>query len=517
MVKTSTLAVILAALIISVVFTGEADGAGLVKRAISTVGTWAVSDIPSLPASKITSGTFAKTMISSSGTFPWSEISKTGSSIHDLANVTSTGCAVGQVLKVSGTTWQCAADNTGAGGITSINGDSTAAQVFSGTANNMTITDTGAGTLQFNLASNVLTTGGSAQTITKGLTINSGVLGGQLNINGQTFLNTGTITFPTATGTLATLAGSETLSGKTLTNPSIDGLALNYTKTTATSVTLNQNTDTVIVSASGANPTIVNLPSAISSTGKLYYIQKNDTSGNTVMIKPSGTQRISGGLNANLTTNMGSIVIISDGANWQRLDRTADEANSYRTTGTTHNRWYGSAVTSLASSTIVSTPDLLRAYPFVVPRTITIDQIKIDVTTAGTTTTLLCRMGIYTEDGNTYPYKLVSGSDVATFTHALAVKTNTFTSPITLKPGLYFLAHVCENNGTTEPTFRGVAVGAIPSVLGYTSTMGVSQMGTAWSVAFTETGGVALPATYPSGGTIQVNLINAMILVRIIG
>ncbi len=53
MVRTSTLAVILAALIISVIFTGEADGAGLVKRAISTVGQWAVGDIPQLPATKI--------------------------------------------------------------------------------------------------------------------------------------------------------------------------------------------------------------------------------------------------------------------------------------------------------------------------------------------------------------------------------------------------------------------------------------------------------------------------------
>ncbi|MEK6870641.1 MAG: hypothetical protein AABX09_03795 [Thermoproteota archaeon] len=57
MVKTSTLAVILAALIISVVFTGEADGAGLVKRAISTVGTWTEAEIPQLGATKIADGT----------------------------------------------------------------------------------------------------------------------------------------------------------------------------------------------------------------------------------------------------------------------------------------------------------------------------------------------------------------------------------------------------------------------------------------------------------------------------
>ena len=46
MVKTSTLAIILAALIISVAFTAEVDGAGLVKRAISTAGTWPYADFP---------------------------------------------------------------------------------------------------------------------------------------------------------------------------------------------------------------------------------------------------------------------------------------------------------------------------------------------------------------------------------------------------------------------------------------------------------------------------------------
>ena len=46
MVKTSTLAIILAALIISVAFTAEVDGAGLVKRAISTAGRWQPSDLP---------------------------------------------------------------------------------------------------------------------------------------------------------------------------------------------------------------------------------------------------------------------------------------------------------------------------------------------------------------------------------------------------------------------------------------------------------------------------------------
>lgn len=68
------------------------------KSVISTSGTWVEADIPTLPKSKI----------SAVGTFGWAEISKTGSSIHDLSNVTSTGCAEGQSLSVNASAiWDC--------------------------------------------------------------------------------------------------------------------------------------------------------------------------------------------------------------------------------------------------------------------------------------------------------------------------------------------------------------------------------------------------------------------------
>ena len=74
MVKSSTLAVILAALIISVALTAEADGAGLVWRAVN----------------------------------------KAGSSIHDISNVTSIGCGLNQYLSVnSSAKWACTTLTTG--------------------------------------------------------------------------------------------------------------------------------------------------------------------------------------------------------------------------------------------------------------------------------------------------------------------------------------------------------------------------------------------------------------------
>jgi len=92
------------------------------------------------------------------------------SKIMDLADVGGQPCTNGWVLtwQSSNSTWICAVSSSSSG-ITSINSDSTAAQVFSGTANNVTITDTGAGTLQWNLGTDVVMTGGSAQTFTKNL------------------------------------------------------------------------------------------------------------------------------------------------------------------------------------------------------------------------------------------------------------------------------------------------------------------------------------------------------------
>jgi 3-hydroxymyristoyl/3-hydroxydecanoyl-(acyl carrier protein) dehydratase len=88
MIKTSTLAVILGVMVLSVViFADEAEAGGLVKRAISTAGTWLVSDIPDLPASKITSGTFPKTMISTTNTWTAAEIPTLDADINTITNI----------------------------------------------------------------------------------------------------------------------------------------------------------------------------------------------------------------------------------------------------------------------------------------------------------------------------------------------------------------------------------------------------------------------------------------------
>lgn len=173
LVRTSTLAVILAALIISVVFTGEADGAGLVWRAIN----------------------------------------KASSSIYDLADVAG-GCTNNQSQKyqTSNSTWICATLS----GITSINSDTTAAQLINGVAGNTTAS-TSSGTTTVNLGSNVLMTGNSAQSTSafKPLTLQ-----GQNNID---FANTGLAIRNPLSTFATTIAGGAVTANRTLNTPVITG------------------------------------------------------------------------------------------------------------------------------------------------------------------------------------------------------------------------------------------------------------------------------------------------------
>lgn len=273
MVKTSTLAIILAALIISVVFAQEADAAGLVWRAINKAGS-ILNDI----GSPTSSYSFSNQRLTSLGTPTAATDAARANTLQIGKTLVTSVCPDGSPLEyqTSNSTWICGIDS--AGGITSINGDSTVTQVFSGTANNMTITDTGAGTLQFNLASNVVTTGDSAQTITKALTINSGTLGGNLNAN----------TFTINNWNVATVTGATTL-------------------TTSNEVVLLNPSTTAFT---------VTLPDATGNTGKHYRFHYVATTGTQVIIDGQASDTINGQLSVALKYPYTIYDMYSDGTNW---------------------------------------------------------------------------------------------------------------------------------------------------------------------------------------------------------
>ncbi|NDB91009.1 MAG: hypothetical protein EB154_09455 [Nitrosopumilaceae archaeon] len=444
------------------IFPPQADGAGLVWRAINKAGSQ-ISDLGDV-AGGCTNGKVLQFQASNS-TFVCAT--------HGFANIVNLPATTAKILATNSSNKAEFKSLTQGTGITITNGTNavtiTNAGVTSiaGTANNVTMSAS-TGSVTANLGSNVVITGGSAQTISKAIT----------------------------------------LSSSTLTNPQINGLEVAITSQSG-SYTATSTDDIILMDASAATRTLT-LPAAASNTGKIYYIKSIGTPGaNIVIVDGNAAETIDGFKNFNMTMADQVAIIQSDGTNWNRLDGTATIT---RPAGATLNRWIGTAADSTNSATGLSQSGTIRAYPFIVNDNITIDQIKSEITTASTTTTNTCRMGIYRDNGNAYPDALVAGSDVATFDQTVAVKTNTFASPIKLTKGLYWLTYACQTS-TTMPTFRNIAVGTIPSVLGYVSTMGANGAGTGWTAAFTYG---AFPSAFPAGGT-PLAIAAPMILVRVTG
>lgn len=446
---------------------------------------------------------------------------------------TTSTCPNGQTLKYqsSNSTWICSTFISSA--VTSINTDSTAAQFFNQVAGNTTITNQGTGQHTIDIGSNVVTTVGNngRQTFQKGLDFGAG----------QTdyFGNTGIIVRNPATTFATTLAGGAVTANRTLDLPVITGtdtlvtlglsqtftqnnnfsntlfakgLSIATVKKTAT-YTATATDDVIDVNATNANPTTINLPDATTVKGKIYWIKKDDTSGNTVIIDPSGSQTIGGNTTLSIFNNGGTMTIQSDGSNWLRIDRTSDDINSFRTSGSTQNRWYGAGTMTYTATTLTAVATL-NAYPFVVPKTITIDQEEFEVTTLGSSSA--CRQGIYTDNGNQQPDVLVSNSDSGSVaTTATGVKTTTFASPITLYGGnMYWLAISCK---ATLPTLRAIPVAALPNILGMVSTMGAVETATGYTATYTCCTN-ALPSPYGTSPTINSAVTSVPeLLVRIKG
>jgi hypothetical protein len=83
-------------------------------------------------------------------------------------------------------------------------------------------------------------------------------------------------------------------------------------------ITLNQTHLVVLVDASGAARS-VNLPAAVDSLAKQYYIKKIDAAANAVTIDPDGAELIDGAATAVLTAQYDSLHIYCDGAGWHIL------------------------------------------------------------------------------------------------------------------------------------------------------------------------------------------------------
>ena len=156
-------------------------------------------------------------------------------------------------------------------------------------------------------------------------------------------------------------------------------------------------------------------------------------------------------------------------------------------------------------STLLTTVSTIYAYPLYIPGNVAIKAISLDSTTGQTGGA--GHVGIYADNGGA-PGALVTGSDSgALAATSTAIATKTYSSPLSLSPGWYWLASTFTAS-STMPT-----VGALASA--YTNEVNAEQ-GNASSLAnlfatsaqnvlgvtaaFTY---AALPATFPTASYAQ--------------
>lgn len=147
----------------------------------------------------------------------------------------------------------------------------------------------------------------------------------------------------------------------------------------------------------------------------------------------------------------------------------------------------------IAQSNVANGLDTLNAYPMQIPFPMTISQVvtRVGTNTAATT----YRLGIYTDDGNGYPHKLVAFSDTGTYSSATTgVKTGVFANRIKLH-GNYWVVF---NSSSASPTLRTFQSNNFINVLGYKSDMTAKNVG--WTVSYTYG---PMPELFPTGAVVH--------------
>lgn len=144
-------------------------------------------------------------------------------------------------------------------------------------------------------------------------------------ISSTSDLTNKTLTSPVMAGTWTgnvTLSGNLTLSGANthsglMTRSS--GLKVKTRATSATTVT-HATTDEVILASGGSGAVTVNLVTAIGNTGLRLTVVKSDAGANAVTLDGNSSETINGAATLALAAQFDRATIVSDGANWIRVD-----------------------------------------------------------------------------------------------------------------------------------------------------------------------------------------------------
>lgn len=151
--------------------------------------------------------------------------------------------------------------------------------------------------------------------------------------------------------------------------------------------------------------------------------------------------------------------------NQEFINKPYDILGHRKTGTTTFERWYNNSINCTALATVAIAMGVIRYLPFVVPKTITLDRIGIEISGAGTAASVL-RIGIY-NSSNTLPSTL--NIDAGTILGDSATMQS-ITINKTLLPGMYFFA--INHNSVANITVRAVAISSVPPILGLSNTGG---------------------------------------------
>jgi hypothetical protein len=154
--------------------------------------------------------------------------------------------------------------------------------------------------------------------------------------------------------------------------------------------------------------------------------------------------------------------------------------------------WYGMATNAgLVTNGQAFTANVMRAWPFMVRRSLTIDRIGVEV--AGTAAVSFI-IGIYNSDSVLYPStKIVDSGEISASTTGL--KTATISETLA-RDKLYYLSYTA-SGGTAS--FRALVPATLPLILGDSGGTGGNSHRIGWTVARTYDG--TMPSTFTASAT----------------
>lgn len=317
----------------------------------------------------------------------------------------------------------------------------------------------------------------------------------------------------TSTATGGTVTEVRSTSGEisvatATTEPNLSIAKVPHTAVVAgTNVTITTTSGKAKITASGGSGSVTTVSSPDSS---LSITTPSSTP--KIEIAKVKSSALAAGTNITITTVSGKAKITASSGN--KINTTTVTGNATKagqfvgSTGTKAASWQGPLLSyrsggwypaAYASGSIQVLKGKAYFYPFFVLSVLTIQAMRIYVTTAAAGTKI--RLGIYSDTGHGKPYKkLVDAGQVGSTTSGTKTAT---VATLTVFPGLYYLLAV-RQTGSTSPYLRNasmVTAYSLPAAFWSAPTSTASSTSGIW---VTSTGVItgALPTTAPAVSTL---------------